>query len=381
MNQTITILGSTGSIGRQTLDVMENLGLSPLALAAGSNDKLMEEQIRKFRPKYAALADEKAALRLKAALADTDTLITGGAQAVEELAALPGDTTVCAMSGVAGLKPTLTAIETGHTIALANKETLVCGGDIVLSAAKKHGVDLLPVDSEHSAIFQSLLAGDRRDLKKIILTCSGGPFFGKDKAFLEQVTPADALRHPNWRMGPKITIDCATLMNKGLELIEAMHLFDVKASDIDIVIHRESIFHSFVEFADGAVIGEAAAPDMRLPIQYTLTYPRRVATNIAPLKLWEVGKLTFFPPDEEAFPALRLAKEAARAGGGVPVLLNGANEEAVALFLDGKIGFTDIPRGVAHVLETLDAKTPACFEDVAELDRQARVALRNFFSL
>jgi len=380
--RTLTLLGSTGSIGRQTLEVLSNLQMTPFALAAGSNDRLMEEQIRAFHPRFAAMADREAGKRLKAAVADTDTLVTYGEDAVEMLAALPSELTLAAMSGVAGLKPTLTALETGHNIALANKETLVCGGRLVTSLAKKMQKALLPVDSEHSAIFQSLRTGSHDELTKIILTCSGGPFFGKKPEELEKITPQEALKHPNWRMGPKITVDCATLMNKGLELMEAMHLFDLPADRVEIVIHRESVFHSFVEFADGAVVGQAASPDMRLPIQYAITYPERRPLPITPLHLSEIGRLTFYSPDLIAFPCLRLAMETAQSGSdALPIILNGANESAVAAFLAGKISFGSIPRAVAYALEHTEPLPIGSYADIHAQDQSARRVAENYLGL
>ena len=375
----IAVFGSTGSIGRQTLDVMKHLSMRPFALVAGGNDRLMEEQIRAFHPRFASLSDTAAAARLRTAVQDTDTVILSGPDAPTEIAGMDGyDTALCAMSGIAGLKPTLAAIHARHNLALANKETLVCGGELVRNAIRKNGVTMLPVDSEHSAIFQSLRAGRRDEVSRLILTCSGGPFFGRSFEELEKVTPAEALRHPSWRMGPKITVDCATLMNKGLELIEAMCLFDVGPEDIEIVIHRESVFHSFAAFRDGAVIGQAASPDMRLAIQYALTYPARIESDVKPLSFTDYGRLTFYAPDEKAFPCLALAKEAARRGGGAPVILNGANEAAVALYLAEKIGFNDIPRAVEAALLHVRADTPVSFEDIQALDREARVKVYEF---
>lgn len=377
--KSIAVFGSTGSIGRQTLDVMSHLSMRPFALVAGSNDKLMEEQIRAFHPAFASLSDEKAAERLKIAVSDTDTEILSGPEAACVIASMENyDTALCAMSGIAGLKPTLAAIKAHHDLALANKETLVCGGDIVLDAIRENGVTMLPVDSEHSAIFQSLLAGNRKEVSHLILTCSGGPFFGRSFEELEKVTPAEALRHPSWRMGPKITIDCATLMNKGLELIEAMRLFSVGPDEVEIVIHRESVFHSFAAFRDGAVIGQAANPDMRLAIQYALTYPERLQSDVKPLSLADYGHLSFYRPDEKAFPCLALAKEAAHLEGSAPVVLNGANEAAVALFLDGRIGFNDIPRAVEAVMRAISAPAPRTYEDIALLDLEARAKVREF---
>ncbi len=369
----VAVFGSTGSIGRQTLDVMEKLGMRPFSLSADKNVRLMEEQIRAFRPRFASLRNEDAAKDLRVRVSDLDTEILAGDDAAVTIASMPGyDTALCAFSGVAGLPSTLAAVESGRELALANKETLVCGGDFFLAQVKKAGIRMLPVDSEHSAIFQSLACGTHGEVDHLILTCSGGPFFGKDAEFLSRVTPADALRHPNWAMGPKITVDSATLMNKGLELIEAIRLFGMPPERIRIVIHRESVFHSFVAYRDGAVIGQAAWPDMRLPIQYALTYPERLPSPVKPLSLAEAGTLTFYEPDPVAFPCLRLATEAAFEGKGAPVVLNGANEEAVAAFLRNEARFTDIPRAVEHALLRTPHPAPESFEDIRALDGEAR---------
>ena len=377
----IAVFGSTGSIGRQTLDVMERLHIRAFSLSADKNAARMEEQIRAFAPRYASLRNEDAAKELRVRTADLDVKILGGEDAAAEIASMPGyETALCAFSGVAGLPSTLAAVESGRELALANKETLVCGGDFFLDRVRKAGIRMLPVDSEHSAIFQSLACGTHGEVDHLILTCSGGPFFGRDEEFLSCVTPADALRHPNWAMGPKITVDSATLMNKGLELIEAMRLFDMPPERIRIVIHRESIFHSFVAYRDGAVIGQAALPDMRLPIQFALTYPDRLPSPVKPLSLAEAGRLTFFEPDPVAFPCLRLAKEAAFEGKGAPVVLNGANEEAVAAFLREEALFTDIPRAVEHALLHTPHPTPESFEDIRVLDLEARARAREALS-
>ena len=373
----IAVFGSTGSIGRQTLDVMEKLSMRPFSLSADKNAALMEEEIRAFRPAYASLRNEEAAKDLRMRVADLGVRILAGEDAAAEIAAMPSyDAALCAFSGIAGLPSTLAAVEAGHELCLANKETLVCGGDFFLERVRKAGIRMLPVDSEHSAIFQCLQNGTHGEVDHLILTCSGGPFFGRDPAFLSRVTPADALRHPNWAMGPKITVDSASLMNKGLELIEAMRLFDMPPEKIEIVIHRESVFHSFVAYRDGAVIGQAALPDMRLPIQYALTYPERLPSPVKPLSLAEAGRLTFYEPDPAAFPCLRLAREAAEEGQGAPVVLNGANEEAVAAFLAGKIAFTDIPRAVEAALMRVAHPTPSDYGAIRELDREARAAAR-----
>ena len=328
MDRSISILGSTGSIGRQALDVVRAGGWRVAALTAAGNIELLEEQIREFRPALAAVADEKKAETLRIRVADTATRVLGGAAAVCEAAAAPEASLVLnAVVGIAGLRPTLSAIQAGKTIALANKETLVAGGDLVMARAAEKGVEILPVDSEHSAIFQCLQGSPRKALRKILLTASGGPFFGMKREDLARVRPADALRHPNWAMGAKITIDSATMMNKGLEVIEACHLFGVGPEDIEIVVHRESIVHSAVEFADGAVIAQLGAPDMRLPIQYAMTYPERLPCPGRRLSLVEIGKLTFFPPDCDTFTCLSACLAAAGAGqrGGGGPLFAGEN--------------------------------------------------------
>ena len=347
MQKTLTILGSTGSIGRQTLEVAEHLGIKVNALSADKSIDLLEAQIRKFSPKLVAVYDEKAAQELKVRITDiaTNTRVVYGMDGQIEAARESGaDVIVTAISGQAGLEPTLAALETGKRVALANKEPLVCAGEQVMKAAKKHRAEIIPVDSEHSAIFQCL-SGDRHSLlKKIVLTASGGPFRGMTRDELESITPEQALKHPNWNMGRKITIDSATLMNKGLELIEAMHLFDMNPDCIEVIIHPESIIHSMVEFADGSTIAQLSNPDMRQPIQYALTYPDRQPSLTRQLNLTEIKTLTFEEPDLEAFPCLRLAYEAAKKGTFACAILNEANEKAVELFLDKKISFNDIPK-------------------------------------
>lgn len=349
MSKTISILGSTGSIGRQTLDVAEQLGLRVAALTAHSSVERMEEQVRAFRPALAVLTDEAAARDLAVRLQDTDTRVLGGFDALEEAATVPeADTVVTAVVGMVGLKPTLAAIREKKRIALANKETLVCAGQLVMDAADAAGAEIVPVDSEHSAIFQCLQGcRDRREIKRLILTCSGGPFYGMTAEEAGKMTRADALKHPNWTMGPKITVDCATLMNKGLEVIEAMRLYRLPLSQVSVVIHRQSIVHSLVEYQDGAVLAQLGTPDMRLPIRYAMTYPNRGANPAEPLDLLTCPPLTFAQPDREVFPCLRLAEEAAEEGGTACAVLNAANEEAVGLFLAEKIGFYDIPALVA----------------------------------
>ena len=336
MKRNISILGSTGSIGRQSLDVIAACGMSVAALTAHSSVDLMEQQVRQFKPELAVLMDEEAAKELKARIADTHTRVASGMEGLIEAASLPSaDTVITAVVGMVGLRPTLAAIEAGKRIALANKETLVCAGELVMAAAARKGVEIVPVDSEHSALFQSLqgCADQKKEVKRLILTASGGPFFGWKKEALEGVTLEQALKHPNWSMGAKITVDSATLMNKGLEFIEAMHLYQMPPEKISIVVHRESIIHSLVEYCDNAVIAQLGSPDMRLPIQYALTWPERTPGPAEPLDLLKCGALTFAEPDPEAFPCLALALKAAATGGTAGAILNGANEAAVGLFL------------------------------------------------
>ena len=376
MTKTITILGSTGSIGRQTLSVADELGLRVAALTAERNVDLMEAQCRKYRPKLAVLADEAAAEELKVRLADMNIRVLAGAEALCEAAALQeADTVVVAVCGFAALRPTLTAIHAKKRIALANKETMVCAGQIMQSAARESGAEIIPVDSEHSAIFQCLMGcRDRSEVKRLILTCSGGPFFGKRYEELEHMTPADALKHPNWSMGAKITIDSATLMNKGLEVIEAMRLYGLPLEQVDAVIHRQSVIHSLVEFRDGALLAQLGTPDMKLPIRYALTYPYRAESPDKPLDLLTCGALTFAEPDERAFPCLRLARYAAAVGGTACAIMNGANEAAVALFLQERIGFNDIPRLVESALDRVQVKYAPDLPDILEADKAARRA-------
>ena len=378
MSRNIIILGSTGSIGRQTLEVMEALGMGAAALTAHSSVELMEEQARRFRPELAVLADERAAADLRVRLADTNVRVLSGQEGLLEAAALPGaDTVVAAMVGMAGLRPTLAAIREGKRVALANKETLVCAGPLVLEEARDYGARVLPVDSEHCALFQCLEGNrDRGEVKRLILTCSGGPFYGKKRQELQGMTREDALQHPNWSMGAKITVDSATLMNKGLEVMEAMHLYQMPVEKISVVIHRESIIHSLVEYCDNAMLAQLGTPDMRLPIQYALTWPRRVAGGPGtPLDLWHCGPLTFGEPDLDTFRCLALALEAARTGGTAGAILNGANEAAVGLFLEGKIGFLDIADKVALAMEQVAPVQDPALGDILEADRAAREAV------
>ena len=380
MTKTITILGSTGSIGRQTLSVADELGLRVAALTAERNVDLMEAQCRKYRPKLAVLADEAAAEELKVRLADMNIRVLAGAEALCEAAALPeADTVVVAVCGFAALRPTLTAIHEKKRIALANKETMVCAGQIMQAAARESGAEIIPVDSEHSAIFQCLMGcRDRAEVKRLILTCSGGPFFGKTRESLACMTKSDALRHPNWKMGAKITVDCATLMNKGLEIIEAMRLYDLPLSKVTAVIHRQSVVHSLVEFVDGAVLAQLGVPDMRIPIGLAMTYPNRAHNPAPALDLLTCGPLTFDAIDETAFPCFVLAKQAAQLGGTACTALNAANEEAVGLFLQDKIGFYDIADAVEAALRLPVVQEPS-LADIFEADRLARIHTRERF--
>lgn len=369
----IAILGSTGSIGTQTVDILPSIDAEVVALTTNRRINLLEEQARALHPKMVCAMDESAAKELKIKLADTDIEVLTGMDGLIACAAESGaDIVVTAVVGMVGLLPTMAAIKAGKDIALANKETLVCAGGLVMSAANQYGVRILPVDSEHSAIFQCVQAANGNPIDKILLTASGGPFFGKKIEEMRGMTREQALAHPNWSMGAKITIDSATMMNKGLELIEAMWLYDLPPEDIEIVVHRESIVHSAVEFADGAVIAQLGLPDMRLPIQLALTWPQRVPCKVPRMSLVEVAKLTFYAPDYEAFPALNLAKHAASLKGDRGAVLNGANEAAVGLFLNDKIGFTDIAERVAYALDTIPYKKDITLDDVLAADKAAR---------
>ena len=373
----ISLLGSTGSIGRQSLEVIQACGMKVGALTANSNVERMEEQARQFLPKLAVMMDEKAAADLKARLADTPVRVAAGMEGLLEAAELPqADTVITAVVGMVGLRPTMAAIREGKRIALANKETLVCAGQLVMEEARDYGAKIVPVDSEHSALFQSLqCCKDRGEVKRLILTCSGGPFFGKTRQELQGMTRKEALQHPNWSMGAKITVDSATLMNKGLEFMEAMHLYQMPPEKISIVIHRESIIHSLVEYCDNAVIAQLGAPDMRLPIQYALTWPERVPGPADPLDLCSCGPLTFAQPDTDTFQCLALALEAAKTGGTAGAILNGANEAAVALFLEGKIGFLDIADRVRLAMERVPVIQDPSMTQVLEADAAAREAV------
>ena len=374
MTNRISILGSTGSIGRQTLDVAEQMGLQVEALTAHSSVDRMEAQARQFKPRLAVMTDQAAAKELAIRLSDTDTKVLGGFDALCEAATAPeADTVVTAVVGMVGLKPTLAAIREKKRIALANKETLVCAGQLVMDTADQYGAAIIPVDSEHSAIFQCVQGcADRNEIKRLILTCSGGPFFGMSYEEVGKKTRADALKHPNWAMGPKITVDSATLMNKGLEVIEAMRLYRLPLEQVDVVIHRQSIIHSLVEYKDGAMLAQLGTPDMRLPIRYAMTYPNRGVSPAEPLDLLTCPPLTFAAPDRETFPCLRLAEEAATEGGTACAILNGANEEAVRLFLADKIGFHDISRLVAEARSKIAVVQNPSLEEILEADAAAR---------
>jgi len=368
----IAILGSTGSIGTQALDVVSAHDFEVTALAANSNISLLEEQTRRFQPNTVCIFKKELYKELKSRLADLSVKIVTGMEGLCEAAALPDtDITLNAVVGMIGLRPTLAAIEAGKDIALANKETLVTGGELVMKAAAEKGVKILPVDSEHSAIFQSLQGNSQKQVRSIILTASGGPFYGYSKEQLKQVTRADALKHPNWSMGAKITIDSATLMNKGLELIEAVRLFEKPAEDIQIVVHRESVLHSAVEYDDYSVIAQLGVPDMRIPIQYALTYPERYPCPTKRLSLIDYGKLTFAEPDEDTFVCLKACKQAITKGGLYPTVVNGANEQAVALFLEDKISFAQIGELVEESL-SLPMEETVNLESILEADRAAR---------
>lgn len=370
----IAILGSTGSIGVQSLDVCEKRGYEVTALTADTNAKKLEEQARKWKPKFVAMANEKAAAELKTALADTDIKVFSGADGVCECAfETRADTVINSIVGMAGLHPTLSVINSGKTLALANKESLVAGGRLVTNLAKEKNISILPVDSEHSAIFQCLQGKPtNKALKKIILTASGGPFFGKTKQELENVTAEQALKHPNWSMGAKITIDSATMFNKGLELIEAVWLFSVKSEDVDIVVHRESIVHSLIEYDDNSVIAQLGLPDMRIPIQYALTYPERYPSPVGELNLADITQLSFYKPDYETFPCIDLCKKAIAEGGLRPAAVNAANEEANRLFRDGKIKFGQIPELISTAFDIPLTKFAYNVYDIDEADKTAR---------
>jgi 1-deoxy-D-xylulose 5-phosphate reductoisomerase len=375
--KTISLLGSTGSIGRQTLDVCRALNFPVCSLTAHSNVVLLESQVREFKPRVVAVADENKYSELKLALADTNVKVLAGQDGIVECATVVGASAVVnAIVGIAGLVPTLAAIEAGKDIALANKETLVTGGELVMPLAREKGVKILPVDSEHCAIFMSLAGHNREDLNKIYLTASGGPFFGQPQAALQNITPKEALNHPTWNMGRKISIDSATLMNKGLELIEAVRLFEVTPEQVEVVVHRQSLLHSAVEYRDGTVIAQLSPPDMRLPIQYCLTYPAHVETPASrpTLSLADYGNMTFERPDEDTFKCLALARRAISNGGLYPTILNAANEAAVELFLNEKISFLGIGDLVESALEHYkqDASLMLTLENILKYDKLTR---------
>lgn len=370
----ISILGATGSIGMQAIDVIEKQGYGIVALTANTDSKKLETLVRRCKPVYAALADKNAAADLKVRISDTSTVVLSGTEGVCECAALQ-DNDICLNSivGMAGLRPTLAALQSGTTLALANKESLVAGGDLVKTTAKDNQVSILPVDSEHSAIFQSLLAKPANGgLKKIILTASGGPFFGKSRNELKNVTIKDALKHPNWSMGAKITVDSATMFNKGLELIEACHLFDVPTDKVEIIVHRESILHSAVEFDDGAVIAQLGVPDMRIPIQFALTYPERFSSPSNSINFAQLAKMTFYEPDEKTFDCLSICREAFNKGGLYPTAVNAANEEANRLFREERISFLEIGELIRTAFSIDCAQKTYTLEDIEYVDKTAR---------
>ncbi len=376
MNTTVSVLGSTGSVGRQTMDVCALHSLTVDGIAGGSNITLLEEQIRRFSPRLCAVADEAAAQLLKIAVADTNTKVVAGNDGILEVAAAEAPRTVFnSIIGTAGLIPTLTAIDAGKNVALANKETLVVAGEVVMRRAKERGVSVLPVDSEHCAIFQCLHSENHDRVKRLYLTCSGGAFYGKTRGELADMTPREALAHPTWNMGQKITVDCATLMNKGLELIEAVRLFDVRPDQVEVLIHRESIVHSMVQYADNAVMAQLSVPDMRLCIQYALTYPDRLPSCIGELDFLLHNRLTFAAPDTENFPLLALARRAVTEGGVVPAVLNGANEAAVSAFLKEQIRFGQIDALVARAVEDAPRIADPSLDDFIAADRSGREAV------
>ena len=381
MVKCVSILGSTGSIGQQSLDVISRLpDIRVAALTAGTSVERMARQCREFRPELAVMATKEAADELAARLADLPIRISWGEEGLIEAATMEAaDCVMTAVVGMVGLKPTLAAIRAKKRIGLANKETLVCAGELVMAEAEKYGAEIIPVDSEHSAIFQCLMgSADRREVKRLILTCSGGPFYGMTREQLKAVTKADALKHPNWKMGAKITIDCATLMNKGLEVIEAMRLYRMPLEQVDVVIHRQSIVHSMVEYTDGAVMAQMGAPDMRLPIQLALTYPERANCPVDHLDLLTCGALTFAAPDLENFPCLALAMRCGKLGGTACPAMNGANEEAVAMFLRDEIGFYDIYDLVSRAVDAVPFVQDPDLEQILEADRLAREAVRQY---
>ena len=373
----ISILGSTGSIGRQTLSVAVHLGVSVCALTANENVDRMEEQARAFRPRLCVMGSEAAGEALRHRLRDLPITVKSGMEGLIEAATMPeADVVITAVMGMVGLRPTLAALEAKKRIGLANKETLVCAGELVMDAADRWGAEIVPVDSEHSAIFQCLMGcRDRSEIRRLILTASGGPFYGKKFQELETIKKEDAFRHPTWTMGPKITIDSATMMNKGLEVIEAMRLYRLPKEQVDVVVHRQSIVHSLVEFRDGAILAQLGVPDMRIPIQLALTYPNRMEAPCQRLDLLSCGDLSFLPPDDKNFPCLAYAVEAAERGGTACAILNGANEAAVGMFLKDEIGFNDIPRRVRHAMDAVPVVEHPSLDDILSADRQARACV------
>ena len=373
MAKNIAILGSTGSIGVQTLDVAKNLGIKVSGLSANSNIGLLEKQAREFKPRIISIGNKELAGELEKRLGGYEIEILYGVEGLEKVASMQEtDTVVTSIVGIAGLLPTLEAIKNGKNIALANKETLVTAGSIVMDEARINNVEIFPVDSEHSAIYQCLNGNRPLDIKQLILTASGGPFRGRSRDSLENVKAADALKHPNWIMGRKITIDSATLMNKGLEVIEAKWLFNMELDKIKVVVHPQSIIHSMVEYVDGSVMAQMGSPDMRIPIQLALTFPERVSNDFSRLDLLKCGALTFEEPDMEAFPCLKLAFEALKTGGTMPAAMNAANEAAVWLFLEGNAGFMDIPRIIEKIMNKHSVNTKPGLDDIIETDRWAR---------
>lgn len=378
MKKNIAVLGSTGSIGTQTLEVARDLNIKVNAISGNKNISLLEHQAREFKPEIIAVYDEKNAKELKENIRDLNIKVVPGIEGLCEISCMPkSDILVTAISGMIGLKPTITAIKSKKDIALANKETMVAGGSLVTNLAKENKIKILPVDSEHSAIFQCLQGcHDKKDLKKLILTASGGPFFGKTKEELKSVTLKDALKHPNWNMGAKITIDSATMMNKGLEIIEAVHLFDMPEDKIDVIVHRESIIHSMIEYKDGAILAQMGIPSMKLPIEYALTYPERKSSNTKPLDLLKIKNLSFYPPDDEVFEAINICKKAIKQGGNKPVIINSANEEAVGMFLQNKIKFTDITKVIKECENHFEYEKINNLEQILETDRKTREYVR-----
>ena len=381
MVQKLSILGSTGSIGTQTLEVCRKLKLGVTALSAHSSIGLLEEQIREFKPKLAVVFDEEKAKELKIKIADVDTRVLSGMDGLFEICHDDAELLVNSVVGMVGLAPTLEAIKAKKNIAFANKETLVAGGELVMNAVRENGVTLYPVDSEHSAIFQCLQAAPpEKSLKKIILTASGGPFFGKTAEELQDVTVEQALKHPNWDMGAKITVDSATMMNKGLEIIEAAWLFDTDPDDIEVVVHRESIIHSMIEFTDHSILAQLGMPDMRIPIQYAITYPQRFESLVPEIDWTTLGRMTFYPPDDKTFKCLSACKKAMKMGGLYPAVANGANEAANLMFRQHKIGFLDVGEIVSSAIEEIKVTNASCLDDVLAADKRAREFAYNYIA-